>query len=293
MSTLDPVLYQSQQRSSATPEISALINKLHERYGHHMLALFLYGSCRKTSEPEEGLIDLCVIVDDYRKAHGALFDSITNRLLAPNVYFLQAQGLRCKYIVISKAQFAKKLSSDWDHYFWARFSQPFTVLYTQTQALQEDLVKAQRLALMTFYQNLVPAHGLPEDPVAFWATGLQRTYACELRPEKPEHTERLINQEIIFWKSVTEALLLDTSPPKQRYWRVIGAWKIRRVTGKLLNLARLLKAASTFQDGVDYIAWKVERHSGVSIDIKPWMRRYPRIAGWWLAWQLKRKGGFR
>ncbi len=39
-------------------------------------------------------------------------------------------------------------------------------------------------------------------------------------------------------------------------------WPYRRFTGKLWSVARLLKAAFTFTGGADYIAWKIERHSG-------------------------------
>lgn len=293
MSTLEAVLAQSQQPNADTPDLSPLTDTLINQFEPHALAILLYGSCRQSKDPSSGLVDLCVIVDDYRHAQPRTFDRLTNQLLPPNVYFLQTANLRSKYIVISKTQFERKLTSRWDHYFWARFSQPFTVLYTQTSKIQDDLVQAQKQAIMTFYQNLIPVYGLPSEPSDFWVLGLQKTYACELRPERPEHSARLVTKELSFWKTVTEALTHEPSLPASEHTKVLRQWKARRITGKTLNLARLIKAASTFQDGVDYIAWKVERHSGVSVTITPWMRRYPRLAGWWLAWQLKRQGGFR
>src|SRR3546814_3014928 len=55
-------------------------------------------------------------------------------------------------------------------------------------------------------------------------------------------------------------------------------WALRRVQGKLLSVARLCKAAFTFQGGAEYLLWKIERHSGVSIALTPWQRRHPLLA---------------
>ena len=63
--------------------------------------------------------------------------------------------------------------------------------------------------------------------------------------------------------------------------------------GKLLSVARLLKALVTFEGGLDYIAWKLERHSGVPVDIPDRVRRYPLIFIWGLFWKLYRRGVFR
>lgn len=47
--------------------------------------------------------------------------------------------------------------------------------------------------------------------------------------------------------------------------------------GKLLTVARLLKASATFAGGIDYLAWKINRHAGAGISIRPWQRRWPII----------------
>jgi hypothetical protein len=52
-------------------------------------------------------------------------------------------------------------------------------------------------------------------------------------------------------------------------------WKRRRRVGKLLTLARLAKGSATFAGGLDYLAWKISRHAGVPVTIKPWQRRFP------------------
>jgi hypothetical protein len=74
-------------------------------------------------------------------------------------------------------------------------------------------------------------------------------------------------------------------------WAV--AWTARRALGKLLNLLRLTKAAFTFEGGADYLAWKVERHAGVTIELTDWQRRNPILAAPAMLWRLYRRGAVR
>ena len=58
-----------------------------------------------------------------------------------------------------------------------------------------------------------------------------------------------------------------------------------------MSVLRLAKAAFTFAAGADYLAWKISRHSGIEVKLKPWQRRHPvlgalvsrRIPGWILS----------
>jgi poly-beta-hydroxyalkanoate depolymerase len=43
-------------------------------------------------------------------------------------------------------------------------------------------------------------------------------------------------------------------------------------------VVRLAKASFTFADGIDYLAWKINRHAGTQIVITPWQRRHPLLA---------------
>jgi hypothetical protein len=56
---------------------------------------------------------------------------------------------------------------------------------------------------------------------------------------------------------------------------------------------RLVKALFTFEGGLDYIAWKLERHSGESIVIPDKVRRAPLIYLWGFFWGLYRRGIFK
>jgi hypothetical protein len=54
-----------------------------------------------------------------------------------------------------------------------------------------------------------------------------------------------------------------------------------------------LKGALTFKGGLDYILWKIERHSGVRVEVGPKLRRLPPLAILVVFWRLYRKGAFR
>jgi hypothetical protein len=63
--------------------------------------------------------------------------------------------------------------------------------------------------------------------------------------------------------------------PQAERGRVRGAWRPRKLLGKPLNAARLIKASFTFQGAARYAAWKIERHTGVPVEVTPWRERHP------------------
>ena len=66
---------------------------------------------------------------------------------------------------------------------------------------------------------------------------------------------------------------------------------MRRWWGRLLNLLRLMKAAFTFRGGLDYAAWKIERHSGIKVELTDSDRAHPILTGLRLLMSVKRQGG--
>jgi hypothetical protein len=71
------------------------------------------------------------------------------------------------------------------------------------------------------------------------------------------------------------------------------AWRWRRSKGKALTLVRLAKSSTTFAGGIDYLAWKINRHAGTNIEIKPWQRRWPFVAALILLPRLLKRGAIR
>ena len=54
----------------APDAVLALGEILRERFGSHAQAILFYGSCRRSNDDTGGIVDLNVLVDDYRAAYG-------------------------------------------------------------------------------------------------------------------------------------------------------------------------------------------------------------------------------
>ena len=293
MNDLQKLLESSQMPTDHTPALGPLLDLIRARYGDTVLAIFLYGSCREEPDPKDGLIDLAVVVNRYQDVHSSRLSGWANAWLPPNVYFAEAGGLKSKYALIDQAGLEHKVHARWDHYFWARFCQPVTRIFTRDESVSRWLVEIQAKAVRTFYRNTSALKDAPHAVLDFWAYGLRQTYGCELRPEPAGHALALIERNPDYWQCLHQAVRSTPSPVGVERWRYRLRWHLRKITGKLMNMARLLKAAGTVSQGIDYVAWKVQRHSGVKVEIQSWMRRHPRLGGLALAWGLWRQGGFR
>ncbi len=285
--------------------------RLQETYGDTLQGILYYGSCLRGGDPFDGLVDLYVIVDDYRRAFRKRSAALFNQLLPPNVFYLEVplvQGtVRCKYAVLSLQHLEKCVSPQWFHsYFWARFAQPMGLLHAVDDETAQRIHGLQARAVLTFSGRVLPC--LPEVFTIsdVWQQGLRLTYRAELRAEGGQRADEIYRLYAPYYQAVTPPALaaLPTAetgdaehyqahiPAPQRRAARLG-WGIRIAQGKLLSVLRLLKAFFTFEGGLDYIVWKLERHSGVPIEITPRLRRWPLIFIWGLMWRLYRQGVFR
>jgi hypothetical protein len=58
--------------------------------------------------------------------------------------------------------------------------------------------------------------------------------------------------------------------------RARAVWGLRVAHAKVRFLLRLLRNGLIFEGGVDYVLWKIERHSGVEID-RTWRQKRHRL----------------
>jgi hypothetical protein len=300
---------------AASPAVQILIDEILARHGQSARAILFYGSCLRTGDDLEGLVDLYLLVDSYRKAYTGFVPAVLNALLPPNVFYLErefeGQTVRTKYAVLSLADFQKGTSKRWFHsYLWGRFCQPTALLYASDEGVRQLVLKGLARSVLTFIQRVVPRVSSEFSARQLWCRGLELSYRAELRAEKPEKSAHLYDAEPHYYEEVTR-LAADAGPyavtaiaasDPARYRSCIGAgvrwasrlaWGLRFWQGKLLSVLRLVKAVTTFEGGVDYILWKINRHSGVSVDVESRLRRHPLLAMWILSWRLYRKGGFR
>ena len=65
---------------------------------------------------------------------------------------------------------------------------------------------------------------------------------------------------------------------EDRRRRLLAWWRLRARLGKPLNLLRLAKATTTFDGAADYAAWKLYRHTGISLEVTPFRAKHPLLA---------------
>jgi hypothetical protein len=166
-------------------------------------------------------------------------------------------------------------------------------------------------SVFTFITRVLPS--LPPEFTCreLWCKGLELTYSSELRAEKQNKLFTLFEFAPRYYEKVTPIALemvsfsiAENSVKKapESYMASIPArvrltnrmaWTIRRIQGKILSFFRLLKGLFTFDGGPDYILWKIERHSGVTVQIDPRLKRIPIVGSGILFWRLYRRGAFR
>ncbi len=296
--------------------IHVLCETLLHLYPQTIQAILFYGSCLRSDSEIEGIVDLYVIVDRYASIYkNSTWLTFANTLLPPNVFYIEVpykkQKIRSKYAVLSVKDFEKSTSTRWFHsYFWARFAQPTKVLFVATPAIHTRIYAALAQAIMTFTARTIHRTTTTFDALDMWETGLSLTYQAELRTERSGRIQQLIAASQDYYQQTGDIALSELSVPiimtdstkPQRYttqhaarerFFSPGVWLVRRLQGKLLSILRLIKGLFTFDGGVDYILWKIERHSGVKIELTPTQRKHPLLASPGVFWKLYRKGAFR
>ena len=130
----------------APGSVVALGEALRRRFGSHALAVLFYGSCRRANDDTNGIVDLYVLVDDYRAAYGRALPAFFNRILAPNVYYLETpvagRTARAKCAVVSLAAFERGTARWFHSYLWGRFAQPCGLLYAADASVRARVVRA-------------------------------------------------------------------------------------------------------------------------------------------------------
>jgi hypothetical protein len=284
----------------ATP-IAAVADAIRARHAEAALAVLFYGSCLRQPETllASSLLDFYLLVNDYRAAYGGGLMSLANRLLPPNVFYLEVAHagaiLRCKYAVISLAQFREGVGRGAQSVsLWARFSQQSRLVWSRDASITSAVVSAATDAVVTMMSSTLPLMESTASPEATWQRAFTETYRAELRPEDAGRASELVAVDLERYRRVTEtARALLAHEPPMSVIDCARAWQKRRRTSKLLNLVRLLKATFTFDGAVDYALWKIKRHSGVTVPVSDWQRRHPFLSAPVLAWKLYRRGAFR
>jgi hypothetical protein len=169
---------------------------------------------------------------------------------------------------------------------WARFAQPTRIVWADDEPAREAAIAAVAQATPALLSLAGPMAASAE-PLDLWRTGFALTYGCELRAERNNRSGSIVDAEPERYQRFAEAAAIVPVANAAKRWG-----QLRR-RGKWISIARLAKASLTFAGGIDYLAWKINRHAGTQIEIKPWQRRWPLLGAVVLVPKLFRQGAIR
>ena len=268
------------------PRASAMAQAIADKHAPASRAVLFYGSCLREKQLKGLMLDFYLIVSDYRSAYEKRWLERANRLIPPNVFYFEKDGSAAKYAVLSEADFRRLNGPETSNVsVWARFAQPSRLVWAKDAAARNRVIDAVSRAAPT----LLGAAGkrVGEKPLDWWRRAFVLTYSAELRAERKGRSVSVVDadrQRYVRFTAPAAAAIVHA--PK-------GGWRRRKIEGKALSVLRLAKASLTFAGGADYIAWKINRHAGTDIRLKPWQQRHPLLAALTLLPKLIRSGAVR
>ena len=262
-------------------------------------AVLFYGSNLRTGSLE-GVVDFYVLTAG-RPETG----------LWPRVFYREwehgGDTLRAKIATMTLAKFAQAVRGETvDTTIWARFVQPAALAWAADDHARRAVASALLDAACTAARLAVAVGPAKGTEVDYWRALFRATYRAELRVERPGRENAIIEPNTEHFDGLLPAALAHQSiafgyhagsivprlaPAKRK--EILRWWARRRRIGKPLNIARLLRATRTFEGAARYGAWKLERHTGLAVEITPWRERHPVLAApgvLWQVWRARRSG---
>lgn len=275
--------------------VSAMAAAIAAEYGGAARAVLFYGSCLRQRELEGLMLDFYLIVSDYRAAYGRGWLAFANRLIPPNVFPFAHGALAAKYAVLSEEDFERECGLEARSVsVWARFAQPSRLVWASDDGARARVIASVAKAAPTLFAlaRATMTAG-QDDPVAVFRAGFSLTYGAELRAERIGRPDLIVDTNRPHYEWIGRAVLAEQPMPVTSREAAMRAWRRRSRRGKVLTLLRLAKASTTFAGGVDYLAWKINRHAGTEIRVRPWQRRWPLLGALILLPRLWRRGAIR
>ena len=276
------------------PRVSEIAAAIAGKHGSASRAVLFYGSCLRQRQLDGLMLDFYLIVSDYRAAYDKRWLATANRLIPPNVFYFEHGGLAAKYAVLSEADFAHECGPDaWTVSTAARFAQPSRLVWSANDPAQAAVVGTVAQAAPTLLTWTMTGMGTGS-VLDYWHSAFSNTFRAELRAERDDRSGAIIDADPRRYQRFGEAAIQHVSQERSgsveagRRW-----WRRKQRKGKLYSIARLAKASFTFAGGADYIAWKINRHAGTAIELKPWQRRHPLLASITFLPRLLRSGAVR
>ncbi|MEG8025128.1 hypothetical protein QP162_13165 [Sphingomonas aurantiaca] len=264
------------------------------------LAVLFYGSNLRTGLIE-GVLDFYVLTAGPPER--GMWPTVSYREFAHHGETVRAKIATMRLATFAKAAAARTL----DTTIWTRFVQPSALVWVREPAIASQVAAAIGDAARSaarFAAALGPASGTAD---TYWRALFRQTYAAELRVERKGREGQILGFDPARYDELLplawtadgiafrdEAGVLRPDLPPARRAALQQAWARRRRAGKPINIARLVRAAFTFEGAARYGLWKVERHTGVAVPLTPWREKHPILAApgvFWRVWRARSHTG--
>ncbi|WP_085808921.1 hypothetical protein [Sphingomonas sp. TZW2008] len=267
------------------------------------VAVLFYGSVLRTQALGD-ILDFYVLTGAPR---GSVLRRLGVRYLWPDVSYheivVDGATIRAKVAAMPLDTFERAAGGGLiDTTVWGRFAQPSALLWAADTTIRRRVERSVAAAIRTaarFAAALGPRRGAALD---FWTALFRQTYRAELRVEAPGRETQIIAHAPDRYRALLplawaadgiafdregDVLAPSIADAQRRRW--LGAWRARARWGRPLNVARLAKAAFTFDGAARYGVWKIERHTGVRVQLTPWREKHPVLAGPGVLWTVFRR----
>lgn len=299
----------------ADPVADALAEELEALAGGATWAILLFGSRLSGTTPSpHSAYDLVLVVDAYRPFYERLHEqgghrrsaatlTALARVLPPNIVAFDPRlpgGQIAKVMILTPEDFARALSASApDHFLRGRLVQRVAVLRARDAAVQERIEE-----LLGGARRDVLRWAGPWLPERFTAAQLARrmlevSYAGEVRPEDAGRVAAVFDAQREFLEETYGAVLVDAErsgaamrvtegPGREPAWRLKVRpravarirWRSYFLRSKARATTRWIKHVATFDDWLTYIQRKVERRTGMRVEVTPLERRFALILLW-------------
>ena len=283
-----------------------LTRSLVEVAGTQVRAVLLYGSHLLDTAPDRySAHDLVVVVEEYLGMYRELrrggfthrpprLMASLARLLPPNVIAYSPEGAEgpiAKCLIISARHFERELSArSRDHFMISRMIQEVGVLYVTDAAAGRWLDECLAAARRTVLDWAAPYVAAPFSAEELTREMIAICYRSEIRPESRSRASATFEAQRAFLVDAYDKLLADASGEGLVVREGHGYRCVRRpgpmdrlrrsayfIFSKLRVTTRWLKHILTFENWLPYVVRKVERRTGLRVELTALERSLPLI----------------
>src|SRR5690242_2241246 len=158
------------------PRVAAVGAAIAAKHGTASRAVLFYGSCLREKQLDGLMLDFYLIVSDYRAAYTKRWLAVANRLIPPNVFYFEKDGLAAKYAVLSEADFDRLTGPETSSVsVWARFAQPSRLVWAADERARSRAIDAVARAAPTLLAAAGRVEG--ETALGWWRRAFALTYS--------------------------------------------------------------------------------------------------------------------